>query len=108
KLANAYNEAIVIQPVNQDASVLTISIVEPIRQKGVDIVNKLIELYSLEALEDKNQIAANTVQFIDDRLKLLVGELSDVEADVERYKREHEITGVSAEIEQYLEQAGEY
>src|SRR5690606_6789458 len=46
--------------------------------------------------------------FVDDRLKLLVSELSDVEADVERYKREHEITGASTEVQQYLEQAGEY
>src|SRR5690606_11182873 len=61
-----------------------------------------------EALEDKNQIAASTVEFIDNRLKLLVSELSDVESDVERYKRENEITGVSSEIEQYLSQAGEY
>ncbi len=108
KLANYYNEEIAIEPVNKDASVLIINLVEPVRQKGVDIVNKLIELYNQEALEDKNQIAANTVQFIDDRLTLLVGELSDVEADVERYKREHEITGANTEIEQYLQQAGEY
>src|SRR5690606_38088861 len=74
----------------------------------VDIINKLIELYNREALEDKNQIASTTVEFIDDRLKLLVSELSDVEADVERYKREHQITGASTEVQQYLEQAGEY
>src|SRR5690606_34566500 len=86
----------------------TITLIEPVKHKGVDIVNKLIELYNREALEDKNQIAASTVEFIDERLKLLVAELSDVEADVERYKREHEITGASVEIEQYLEQAGEY
>lgn len=108
KLANYYNQEISIEPVNKDASVLTIKLVEPVRQKGVDIINKLIDLYNQEALEDKNQIAANTVQFIDDRLSLLVAELSSVEADVERYKREHEITGASTEIQQYLAQAGEY
>src|SRR5690606_16114672 len=72
------------------------------------IINKLIELYNQEALEDKNQIAASTVEFIDERLKLLVSELSDVEADVERYKREHEITGATTEVQQYQQQAGEY
>ncbi|WP_257658723.1 GumC family protein [Parapedobacter lycopersici] len=108
KLANYYNNEISIEPVNKDASVLKITLVEPVRQRGVDIINKLVELYNSEAIEDKNQIAANTVEFIDDRLKLLVSELSDVEANVERYKREHEITGVSTEIEQYLTQAGEY
>src|SRR5690606_1137541 len=41
-------------------------------------------------------------------LNFLVTELSEVEKNVEQYKREHEITNVSAEANRYLEEASEY
>src|SRR5690606_7913951 len=97
-----------INPVNKDASVITISLIEPVVAKGVDILNKLVEVYNREAVEDKNQIAAHTVKFIDERLNFLVSELSEVEKNVERYKQEHEITNVSAEAERYLQEASQY
>src|SRR5690606_39245374 len=41
KLAIQFNDALEIEPVNKDASVITISLVEPVKAKGVDIINKL-------------------------------------------------------------------
>src|SRR5690606_16339848 len=105
RLANRYNSALEINPVNKDASVITISMIEPVVAKGIDIINKLVEVYNRETVEDKNQIAENTVKFIDERLNFLVTELSEVERNVERYKQEHEITNVSAEAERYLQEA---
>src|SRR5690606_17294093 len=87
KMASSYNQAISISPVNKDASVLTISLVDAVPDKAEDIINKLIEVYNREAIDDKNQIAENTVKFIDERLNFLVTELEDVEKDVEQYKR---------------------
>src|SRR5690606_28455866 len=91
KTASSLNQAITISPVNKDASVLTISLVNAIPKKAEDIINKLIEVYNRENIEDKNQIAENTVKFIDERLNFLVTELEDVEQDVEQYKRENQI-----------------
>lgn len=109
KLANYYNGSrLTIAQVNKDASVLMISLVEPVRQKGKDIVNKLIEVYNKEAVEDKNVVASNTIQFIDERLKFLTTELSEVEKDVEAYKRQNELTDVSSEAQIYVESASEY
>ncbi|MDX5436551.1 MAG: capsular biosynthesis protein, partial [Pontibacter sp.] len=97
-----------VAPVNKEASVLTISLTDAVPEKGVTIINKLIEVYNKEAVEDKNQIAANTIQFIDERLTYLTEELSTVEKDVEAYKRQNELTDVSSEAKMYLERASEY
>ncbi|TPE39988.1 GumC family protein [Pontibacter mangrovi] len=108
KLADYYNKELTVAPVNKEASVLTISLVDPVPEKGKDIINKLIEVYNKEAVEDKNLVAASTIEFIDERLKFLTTELTDVEKNVEQYKRQNELTDVSSEAQLYLQQASEY
>ena len=106
-LANDYNEAMKVETVNKRASVIKITLINPIPQKGRDIINKLLEVYSKEALEDRNLVANTTIQFIDQRLKYLTSELTEVEKDVEQYKRQNELTNVTSNADQYLEQAAE-
>ncbi|HEX6892992.1 MAG TPA: polysaccharide biosynthesis tyrosine autokinase [Chryseolinea sp.] len=108
KMANEYNDNLKVEAVNKKASVIRISIIESVPQRGKDIMNKLLEVYSKEALEDRNLIANTTIQFIDDRLKFLTSELSSVERDVEQYKRANELTDVTSNADQYLAQASEY
>lgn len=108
KLANHYQQLLTISPVNKNASVLWISITDPVQAKGKDIINKLVELYNREAVEDKNLIASNTIEFIDERLKFLTAELTDVEKEVETYKRQNELTDVSSEAKMYVERASDY
>jgi len=107
KLASDYNDALKVEAVNKRTSVIRISLIEPVPEKGTDIINKLLEVYGKEALEDRNLIAHTTIQFIDQRLKYLTSELSEVEKDVEQYKRQNELTDVTSNADQYLEQAGE-
>ena len=105
KAAIAYHGAVKIEAVNKRASVIRLTLIDAVPEKGKDIINKLLEVYSKEALEDRNQIANTTIQFIDERLKYLTSELTDVEKDVEQFKREHEVTDVTSESGQYLQQA---
>jgi len=108
KLANEYNRQLKVESVNKKASVIRISLIESVPQRGRDIINKLLEVYSKEALEDRNLIANTTIQFIDDRLKFLTSDLSSVEKDVEAFKRENEVTDVTSDAGQYLTQASDY
>lgn len=108
KLADKYNKELSVAMVSKEASVLTISIQDPVPEKGEDIIKKLIEVYNKEAVEDKNLIAASTLKFIDERLSYLTTELSAVEKEVELYKRKNQLTNVSAEANMYLESANEY
>jgi tyrosine-protein kinase Etk/Wzc len=108
KMANDYNEGLKVEAVNKKASVIRISLIESMPQRGKDILNKLLEVYSKEALEDRNLIANTTIEFIDERLKYLTSELSSVERDVEQYKREHEVTDITSDADQYLLQASDY
>ncbi len=108
KAANDYNQKLKIEAVNKRASVIRLTLVESVPQKGKDVINKLLEVYSKEALEDRNRVAETTIQFIDERLKYLTSELTDVEKDVELFKREHEVTNVTSDTDEYLKQASQY
>ncbi|WP_046311489.1 GumC family protein [Pontibacter korlensis] len=108
QLAEHYSQAIQIGPVNKSASVLWVGLTDPIPEKAKDIVNKLIEVYNKEAIEDKNLIASYTIDFIDERLRYLTSELSGVEKDVEQYKRQHELTDVNIQASNYLNIASGY
>lgn len=107
-LAAKYNEALKVETINRRASVIRISIIDSVPQKGKDILNKLLEVYNKEALEDRNLVAQTTIQFIDERLKFLTSELTSVEKSVEEYKRTHEVTDVTSDADQYLSQASDY
>ncbi|MDD2798721.1 MAG: polysaccharide biosynthesis tyrosine autokinase [Bacteroidales bacterium] len=72
------------------------------KQKVKDILNTLIAAYNQDALTQINLSAYNTANFITGRLKLLTGELSDVERKVENYKQTNKLTDISSEAQLYL------
>lgn len=93
--------------VNQKSTVLNLSYQETSIARGRDILKRLHEQYILAALGDKNTEATNTLRFIDDRLRLITGELSDVEKDVEVYKSQAGFTDISSEANLFLEKVKE-
>jgi capsular exopolysaccharide synthesis family protein len=105
KMANNYNEMLKVEAVNDRASVIRISLVESVPQRGKDIMNKLLEIYSKEALDDRNLIANTTIQFIDDRLKLLTSELSG--GSVVQNGRTNDLTDATSNADQSLALAGD-
>lgn len=93
--------------VNQKSTVLSLTYQDTSPARGKDILKRLHEQYILAALGDKNTEATNTLRFIDDRLRLITGELSDVEKDVESYKSQAGITDISSEANLFLEKVKE-
>lgn len=96
-----------IESLNQKSTVLQLSIEDAVPEKGKAILAKLLEVYSFASLDDKNREATNTLRFIEERLKLITGELVDVEKDVEQYKSSRGFTDLSAEGNLFLEKAKE-
>lgn len=92
----------VLQP-NIKSTVLELTIEDASIQRGKDILNKLLDVYVQSSLNDKNGEASNTLAFIQERLGLITGELSDVEENVESYKRSQGLTDISQESQIFLE-----
>lgn len=108
-VAPGYVGALSIASVNSFSDVLGLTYQHPVPQKAINILNAVVEEYNRLTIEDKNRVGKNTVQFIDDRLKYLTTELSDVEGDLEQYKRSNDIpTEISSSVESLISQLSEY
>lgn len=94
--------------VSKQVDVINIGINVSNEQKGKDILNTLSAIYNRDAIEQINRSAMNTANFIDDRLRLISGELSDVEGEVENYKQENQMTDISSDAEIYLKRNNEF
>lgn len=107
-LVESYGGRLNVSTANKKSNAIQISLVESNIVKAKDFLNKIVELYNLDAIIDKNIIARNTASFINDRLGIITKELFDVESDVENYKRSNQLTDLSSEATLYLETASTY
>ncbi len=82
--------------------VINLSIKTTNAQKGRDILNKLTDVYNQDATEQNNLSVINTAIFIDSRLSLLTGELSEVEREVETYKKSNQLTDIEQDARNIL------
>lgn len=101
-MAVAMSNAIKITPTSKNSDVLEISISSDNVKKGEEFLKKLVDIYNLQAVQDKNQISYNTALFIEDRLKSLAGELSNVEKNVEEFKTKNRITDLSSQANLFM------
>ncbi|GAA4444692.1 tyrosine-protein kinase [Ravibacter arvi] len=88
---------------NKNSTVLELDFEDTSPQRGIDVLNKLLDVYVGSSITDKNTEASNTLAFIEERLGLITSELGDVEKDVEVYKSQKGLTDVSAESQLFLE-----
>ena len=108
-LTESYNMArLNIVPVVKDANTIIISLEDAVPQRGVDFLNTLIAMYNLRDVNQKNIIARSTINFIDNRLKYLTKDLSQVELDVENYKQQNRVTNITADAQLSLQNSGTY
>lgn len=97
-----------IAQIDDDASLLQIAIEDTNPQRAAALITELIAVYNEVALQDKNQVAVNTEEFIRDRLLIIENELGSVESDIERLRTANQ--GVDAQIagQMYLSDTRQY
>ena len=71
---------------------------------GAKNLENLISLYGSSTVDYKSRISANTLRFLDERLRLVSQELSGVEGNLQNYKSTQGITDLSAEGTLFLDQ----
>lgn len=109
KMAEKYSSILLsVSPIAPESNTVVLSLVDIIPARSIDILNKLIETYNNENVENKNRLAVNTIKFIDNRLKYLGSDLSSTSKEVEDYKQANRVTDVSSDALQSLQAAGEY
>lgn len=68
-----------------------------------DILNQIIHSYNDDALLEKNTAAKNAIRFIESRLSVIGGELSEIEKKIEQYKANSGAVDISKQGQLFLE-----
>lgn len=91
-----------VTPVSKLATVIKLDYADVVPARGEDIVNDLVHYYNQAAIEDKNRLAANTMSFVEERLRIVTNELSEVEKDVAHFKTAEGIVDISEQSKMFL------
>lgn len=95
-VADRYRNSIGIQQEEEESSILTLSLKDNSPSRAEDVLNMLITVYNEEAVKDKNQVAVNTADFINERLIIISRELGGVETELEDFKRTNLVVDLGA------------
>ncbi|WP_162418349.1 GumC family protein [Cyclobacterium roseum] len=107
-IINGYKENILVELLNEDSPVVGITLVDEVPQRGISILNRLIDNYNQLTLFERNKIIQNTLDFIDQRLASVAGDLSNVEGEVEDYRSSIGLTDISSQSNIYLQNVQSY
>lgn len=107
-VAKGYAGSLSIVPTSKATSVVTVSLKNSNTQRGKDYIDKLLEMYNINANNAKNEVAQKTAEFIDERIGIISKELGSTERDLENFKRSAGITDLSSEAQIALSGNAEY
>ena len=85
-----------------EGTILHLSLQDFSIYRANDVLNTLVEKYNEDAIREKNRIAVNTAQFINERLLIIQEELGGVEDQIARFKTSERIMDVDQATTQYL------
>lgn len=103
KATNEIQNNLEVSPTSKLSTVINISYKDAVPARGEAIINELINCYTQASINDKAAAAANTLDFVEKRLKLSGKQLDDVEADVQSFRTANGIVNVSQQSNQYLQ-----
>ena len=107
-VAGSYRGALSIEPTSKSTTIAQISVKSTHTQRGMDFINKLVEVYNRDANDDKNEVATKTAEFIDERIKIINGELGTTEQELETFKRDAGLTDLKSDAQLALSENSEY
>jgi capsular exopolysaccharide synthesis family protein len=97
------SQKLAVEKQNKENSIILLSIVTSNISEGKAFLQELINQHTKDAIIDKNEIAKNTLDFINERITYITRELTDVEQDVSSFKSSNKIFDLALNTSSFLE-----
>lgn len=95
KLAGQYQGRLQVKQVNKLSTILDLSLTGKNIRKEADFLNAVVQVYSNNLLDEKNRVASNTIQFIDNQLTEITISLQDAEEQLKYFRANNKIMDLS-------------
>ncbi|MBT7395751.1 MAG: hypothetical protein HN778_13030 [Prolixibacteraceae bacterium] len=103
-LVRKYRNLLNVSLPENETSILHITLRDYNRQKGIDFLSMLTNVYQLDNLGKKNENANRTIQFISIQLQSISDSLNISETRMESFQSENQLLDISMQSQQLLEQ----
>lgn len=89
------------------SSIVNLSYRDQSRVRAENILNELIRTYQESANEEKDFLAKNTLDFVNDRLQIAASDLDSIEKEVQKFKSGNQAVDISTQGQLYLQNVSE-
>ena len=106
--AAAYRSRLAVSPSSKSTTIAQLTFTGSQVARGVDFLNKLVEVYNEEGNNDKNEVAAKTAEFIDERIRIINKELGTTESQLASFKQRAGVVDIAADATQAAGEQASY
>lgn len=103
KVAATLGSRIKVAEANKLSTILSVSLTDEDPVRAEDILNDVLKVYNNAAIDEQNRLAANTMDFITQRLTGVQSELLAIESNLQNYRTAEGAVDVSTQGKLYLE-----
>ena len=96
-----------VSATNKLSSVVNLSIEDPVPERAEDILDHLIQEYNQRIIKDREELAFNTLAFIEERIENVEKELGNLDYQIEEYRSNQGAVDLSEQGKLYLQDVGE-
>lgn len=107
-LANSYRARLSVAPIEEEATLVSLSISGLVPEQEADYLNTLMREYINQGLDWKNEAASNTIDFINDQLGFISDSLRLAEDDMERFRLSNRFVDLTTEGNLVLQRLEKY
>ena len=101
--AETIRKNIEIEDVSSVSNVLILTYTDHSKQRGLDMLNSLIDNYNKDTEGYKRNEDLKTMKLVDDRIAEVLTQLAEVEAEIEAYKTKNDMTLLEVDVALYSE-----
>lgn len=93
---------------NKSSTVIKLSYKDTNTERGNAVLNQLINSYRKEEILNQNNLATNTLKFVEDRIEQVGKQLDSVELELQKYRTKEGVINLSEQGNLYLQNVGNY
>ena len=107
-VAAAYSNALSVEPTSKTTSIAQLALQNTSVTRAKDYLDRLVAIYNDDTNEDKNEVAARTAEFIDERIRIINSELGTTEQELADFKQQSGLTNLEADAQLALQENSAY
>lgn len=107
-LVNEFMARLSLHFVSTGSTVLALSLISETPDRDCEFLDKLVDIYLLRNLEQKNEVAENSIRFIDSQLANLSASLAVSQDKITNFRLENKFSNVSAYTDQLMSRLNGY